>query len=79
VTPERLMQAVDILRTTWRHRSLVFELVKREFFGRYHGPFGGILWSVAQPVFLLAVYTLAFGVIGDWRRRGIRLDRAAAH
>lgn len=47
----------------WRHRSLVLELTKREFSGRYRGSFGGIVWSFAQPLFLLTVYTIAFGVI----------------
>jgi lipopolysaccharide transport system permease protein len=41
----------------------VLELVKREFSGRYRGSFGGMAWSFAQPLFLLAVYTVAFGVI----------------
>lgn len=49
--------------TLWRHRGLLLELVKREFSGRYRGSFGGIAWSFAQPLFLLAVYTVAFGVI----------------
>lgn len=49
--------------TLWRHRALVFELAKREFSGRYNGSFGGVIWSFAQPLFLLAVYTIAFGVI----------------
>jgi lipopolysaccharide transport system permease protein len=39
------------------------ELVKREFTGRYRGSFGGLLWAVAQPLFMLAIYTVAFGVI----------------
>ncbi len=47
----------------WRHRSLVAELVKREFMGRYRGSFGGMLWAIAQPLFMLAVYTVAFGII----------------
>jgi lipopolysaccharide transport system permease protein len=47
----------------WRHRALVLELAKREFTGRYRGSFGGLAWSFAQPLFLLAVYTVAFGVI----------------
>ena len=51
------------MRTVWRHRELVAELAKREFSGRYHGSFGGVAWSFVQPLFLLAVYTLAFGVI----------------
>jgi lipopolysaccharide transport system permease protein len=52
-----------ILSAPWRHRGLLLELVKREFLGRYRGSFGGVLWSFAQPLFLLAVYTVAFGVI----------------
>jgi lipopolysaccharide transport system permease protein len=47
----------------WQHRSLLLELVKREFTGRYRGSFGGILWSLAQPLFMLAVYTVAFGIV----------------
>jgi lipopolysaccharide transport system permease protein len=47
----------------WTHRDLVLELVRREFSGRYQGSFGGIAWSFAQPLFLLAVYTVAFGVV----------------
>jgi lipopolysaccharide transport system permease protein len=55
--------ASSILHTIWRHRSLVIELVKREFTGRYRGSFGGMLWSFVQPLFLLGVYTIAFGVV----------------
>jgi lipopolysaccharide transport system permease protein len=46
-----------------RHRSLVIELTKREFSGKYRGSFGGLVWSFAQPLFLLTVYTIAFGII----------------
>ena len=49
--------------TLWRHRALVLELARRDFSGRYQGSLGGAAWSFAQPLFLLAVYTLAFGVI----------------
>ena len=49
--------------TLWRHRGLLLELIRREFSGRYRGSFGGVAWSFAQPLFLLAVYTIAFGVI----------------
>jgi lipopolysaccharide transport system permease protein len=47
----------------WRYRSLILELTKREFSSRYRGSFGGIAWSFAQPLFLLTVYTITFGVI----------------
>lgn len=46
-----------------RDRALVAELVRREFAGRYRGSVGGLAWSFVQPLFLIAVYTLAFGVI----------------
>ena len=52
-----------MLLLVWRYRSLAFELTRREFSGRYRGSFGGVVWSFMQPLFLLAVYTIAFGVI----------------
>jgi lipopolysaccharide transport system permease protein len=52
-----------LFKTVWLQRSLVLELTKREFSGRYNGSFGGIIWSFIQPLFLLTVYTVAFGVI----------------
>ncbi|MDD5181288.1 MAG: ABC transporter permease [Gallionellaceae bacterium] len=64
--------------TLWRHRSLVLELTKREFSGRYRGSFGGILWSFVQPLFLLVVYTIAFGIIlkARWGFSGSTADYA---
>jgi lipopolysaccharide transport system permease protein len=68
----------SIFLTLWRHRSLVLELIKREFSGRYRGSFGGIVWSFAQPLFLLTVYTIAFGVIlkARWSFSGSTTDYA---
>ena len=62
----------------WRHRNLVLELTKREFSGRYQGSFGGIVWSFVQPLFLLMVYTIAFGVIlkARWGFSGSTADYA---
>lgn len=53
----------NLFATLWRYRSLVIEMTKREFSNRYRGSLGGIVWSLAQPLFLLMVYTVAFGVI----------------
>ena len=53
----------ELFATLWKHRSLVLELTRREFSGRYRGSFGGVVWSFVQPLFLLTVYTVAFGVI----------------
>lgn len=46
-----------------QHRGLLRTLIAREFSSRYRGSAGGLLWSLAQPLFLLLVYTLAFGVV----------------
>lgn len=57
------LEPPELFANLWRHRSLVIELTKREFSGRYQGSLGGVVWSFVQPLFLLAVYTIAFGVI----------------
>lgn len=54
---------LNLLKTLIAQRSLVLELIKREFTGRYRGSFGGVAWSFVQPLFLLSIYTIAFGVI----------------
>jgi lipopolysaccharide transport system permease protein len=67
-----------LLKSLWRHRSLVLELTKREFSGRYRGSFGGVVWSFVQPLFLLTVYTIAFGLIlkARWGFSGSTADYA---
>ncbi|TPK22387.1 ABC transporter permease [Mesorhizobium sp. B2-5-9] len=42
---------------------LVFSLVRREVAGRYRGSALGLLWSLLNPLFMLAVYTFVFGVV----------------
>jgi len=51
-----------VLASVLRNRELIRELIKRDVIGRYRASFGGVLWSFAHPIFMLAVYTLAFGV-----------------
>src|SRR5690606_25970224 len=44
------------------HRQLIWELVKRDFVGRYKGSILGITWSLLNPLVMLAVYTTVFNV-----------------
>jgi ABC-type polysaccharide/polyol phosphate export permease len=44
-----------------RHRGLLATLVARELKGRYRGSVLGFVWSLAQPLLLLAVYSFVFG------------------
>ncbi len=46
-----------------RHRSLVWELTKREVLGRYRGASFGLAWSVISPFLMLGVYAFAFGEV----------------
>lgn len=50
------------------HRSLVWELTRREVLGRYRGASFGLLWSLISPFLLLCIYTFAFGTVmgGRW-------------
>ena len=45
------------------HRWLIWRMARREVAGRYRGSQLGLLWSLATPLLLLAVYTFVFGSI----------------
>lgn len=51
-----------IVGSLLRHRALIWELVKRDFIGRYRGSVIGIAWSLFHPLLMLTVYTLVFSV-----------------
>ncbi|MER8848738.1 ABC transporter permease [Mesorhizobium australicum] len=42
---------------------IIFDLIRREVAGRYRGSAFGLLWSLLNPLFMLAVYTFVFGVV----------------
>lgn len=51
-----------------RHRSLMWELARRDILGRYRGASFGLFWSLLSPFLLLCIYTFAFGTVmgGRW-------------
>ncbi len=51
-----------------RYRDLFGSLFRREFHARYKGSVLGVVWSLANPLLLLAVYLLVFSVL--WRVTG---------
>lgn len=54
----------------WAHRALLSGLVHREVVGRYQGSMLGILWSLFNPMLMLAVYTFFFSVVFQARWLG---------
>lgn len=65
--------APAFIRTLLQHRFLIWQLSKREVIGRYRGSVLGILWSLVNPLFMLAVYTFVFSVVfkARWADRGV--------
>jgi homopolymeric O-antigen transport system permease protein len=50
----------DNITTLLRHRQLIAALTARDLKARYRGSLLGYFWSLANPLLLLAVYTLVF-------------------
>ena len=53
----------EIVASAWRNRDLVYQMTRREIAGRYRGSVLGIVWSLFNPLLLLAVYTFVFSVV----------------
>lgn len=53
--------------TLYRHRQLIAALTARDLKARYRGSILGFFWSLANPLLLLAIYTIVFNVIMDAR------------
>jgi lipopolysaccharide transport system permease protein len=52
---------------------LIFQLTKREIISRYRGSFLGILWTIINPILILAIYTFVFGFVFK-----VRLDQSSS-
>ena len=52
-----------MLRTLYRFRWLVYELVVRDLVARYRGSVLGFFWTLLNPLLFMAVYTLVFSLI----------------
>jgi lipopolysaccharide transport system permease protein len=54
---------VGVFASLLKHRSLVWQMIRREVVGRYRGSLLGLAWSFFNPVLMLAVYTFVFSVV----------------
>lgn len=52
-----------LAKSFWRHRHLIWQMMRRDVVGRYRGSMLGLLWSFFNPVFMLTVYTFVFSVV----------------
>jgi len=54
---------IKTVKELFKYRQLIITLVSRELKARYRGTFFGFLWSLINPLLLLAVYSIVFGII----------------
>lgn len=57
------MNPVEMLKCLYASRELIRQFTWREVIGRYKGTYFGVIWSVVNPLMMLLVYSLVFGVI----------------
>jgi len=56
----RLLNPIAMVRNLWSYRELALQMAKRDIQGRYRAARLGLLWSVLNPLILLAIYTFVF-------------------
>ncbi len=54
---------ISKLKDLFKYRQLIVTLVSRELKARYRGTVFGFFWSLINPLLLLAVYSIVFGII----------------
>jgi ABC-type polysaccharide/polyol phosphate export permease len=54
---------MTVYSDVYRYRELFSNLFRRDFQAKYKGSLLGVLWSLLNPLVLLGVYLLVFGVI----------------
>lgn len=54
---------IERLRELFKYRQLIITLVSRELKARYRGTVLGFFWSLVNPLLLLIVYSIIFGVL----------------
>jgi lipopolysaccharide transport system permease protein len=62
IRPRRGWIGID-WQEMFRHRELLYFLVWRDFKVRYKQTVLGIAWAVLQPVFMMLVFTVIFGIL----------------
>jgi lipopolysaccharide transport system permease protein len=57
------MSSLAVYADVVRYRDLFANLFRRDLHAKYRGSALGVLWTVANPVMLMGVYLLVFGVV----------------
>lgn len=49
-----------MLTQAWRHKTLIWQLLRRDIYSRYRSSVLGLLWSLGTPLIMLGIYTFVF-------------------
>jgi len=60
---QRPASPLEIARSFWRNRELIWQLTRRQVIGRYRGSLMGLAWSFFNPILMLVVFTFVFSVV----------------
>jgi lipopolysaccharide transport system permease protein len=60
-----------MLKLFTQHRYLLWQYTKRQIEQRYKGSLLGMLWNVIQPIIMMAIYTVVFGLIFKGSYKGV--------
>ncbi|WP_233411906.1 ABC transporter permease [Paraburkholderia kururiensis] len=52
----------NVLLDLFTHRQLLLQLVRRDIAGRYRGSLFGTVWAFFNPLLMLSLYTVVFGI-----------------
>ena len=68
-TPPAYTSAVAVYADLVRYRELFANLFRRDFQAKYRGSVLGLVWSLVNPLALMAVYLVVFGLL--WQGNSI--------
>lgn len=54
---------LEIIFSLNRNNSLIYSLIYRDVLGRYKGSMLGVVWSLINPILMLAIYTFVFSFV----------------
>src|ERR1017187_10028855 len=59
----RLILPWKIAGELYQHKTLIYQLTKRDIISRYRGSYLGVFWSLLRPLCMLCVFGVMFGYI----------------
>lgn len=67
-----LLNPIQMIRSLYKNRELIWNLTKREVKSIYQSSFLGALWTVIVPLMMLLIYTFVFSVVfqAKWSTSG---------